>query len=491
MGLMRFRVFPTERITEEMVRQAYLSGFDRESWPVRVEVAGDTLILERSVSDSGNLHVPWLVEGHGRLTLASGSLMERIEPYLLPLEIARGTIVQVRNQFSEWQSLGLSVPEAVPAKISDAVGRFSLAAVSQDDLATSADHAEAALCLALDAGEMMVAAFTEQAMAVRHRSEGKLTSLLGADLSDILMDDHIAQQLLLTFNAAQTPLCWREIETTEGTYSWAISDKQIKWGRANGLKVLGGPLLMLDPHALPDWLYLFEGDFDNLLDFISGYVRKVVQRYRGKVDAWICAGRVNAVEALSISEQERLRLIARIVELVQSLDPETPALVSFDQPWAEYMRQEESDFPPLHFADALIRAGSGVSGLMLEINVGYSPGGSLLRHPLEFNRLLDIWSSFGLPLWLSLCAPSSDIEDPLAQHKTTVSPGVWSAAAQQAWVARFVSLSLVKTSVQGVLWNQLLDSHLHEFPNGGLFDERGQAKPVLSAFAAIRQAHLK
>ena len=34
MGLMRFRVFPTERITEQMVQQAYLSGIDRVSWPV-------------------------------------------------------------------------------------------------------------------------------------------------------------------------------------------------------------------------------------------------------------------------------------------------------------------------------------------------------------------------------------------------------------------------------------------------------------------------
>ena len=35
MGTMRFRVFPTERITGEMVQQAYLSGIDRVSWPVR------------------------------------------------------------------------------------------------------------------------------------------------------------------------------------------------------------------------------------------------------------------------------------------------------------------------------------------------------------------------------------------------------------------------------------------------------------------------
>ena len=40
MGLMRFRVFPTERITEEMVQQAYLSGIDRVSWPVRTSVEG-------------------------------------------------------------------------------------------------------------------------------------------------------------------------------------------------------------------------------------------------------------------------------------------------------------------------------------------------------------------------------------------------------------------------------------------------------------------
>ncbi len=40
MGLMRFRVFPTERITEQMVHQAYLSGIDRVSWPVWGSIEG-------------------------------------------------------------------------------------------------------------------------------------------------------------------------------------------------------------------------------------------------------------------------------------------------------------------------------------------------------------------------------------------------------------------------------------------------------------------
>ena len=181
--------------------------------------------------------------------------------------------------------------------------------------------------------------------------------------------------------------------------------------------------MLLDPRALPDWLYLFEDDFESVLDFVSAFVRAAVERYRGKVDYWICAGRVNTAEVLTLSEQERLRLVARTVELVRSLDPDTPALVSFDQPWAEYMRQRQSDFPPLHFADALVRAGLGLGGLMLEINVGYCPGGTLPRHALEFSRQLDTWSLLGLPLWLSVSAPSGDGDDPLAQRKAAAAGG--------------------------------------------------------------------
>jgi hypothetical protein len=491
MGSMRFRVSPPERITEHMVQQAYLSGFDRVSWPVQTTVEGDELILQRSVSDSGNLHVAWPVEGYGQLTLTSGSLIERDEPYLLPLELARGLLVEVRNQLAEWQAIGLTAPPAVQTNLAAAVEHFSWAAVTQDGPSTCAKHAEAALRAALAAGEMLVAAYSEQAISVRRRNDGKLSSFLAADLGDNLLDNYTARQFLLTFNAAELPIRWRSLETTEGHFSWSNTDKQIEWCRTHGLKVLAGPLLLLDPLALPDWLYLYEDDFESVLDFVTSFVRKAVERYRGKVDYWICAGRVNSSEVLALSEQARLRLVARTVELVCSLDPATPVLVSFDQPWAEYMRQRESDFPPLHFADALIRADLGLTGLMMEINVGQSPGGSLLRHPLEFNRLLDAWSLLGLPLWLSLSAPGAHHEDPLAQRTTTPPPGIWTTVTQQAWATRLIPLSLAKPMVQGVVWNQLRDSEPHDFPHAGLFDDRRHAKLLLRTLAAIRQTYLK
>jgi hypothetical protein len=417
--------------------------------------------------------------------------MERPEPYLLPLELARGTIAQVRNQLSEWQVIGLTAPDAVHARSAEAIGYFSQAAVVQDDLAASARWAEAALRAALDAGNLLAAAYVEQALAVRRRGGGKLATFLGADLGATLLDNYTARQYLLSFNAAEVPVCWRDSQTTEGNFSWTTSDAQVEWCRTHGLKVLAGPLLALDPRALPDWLYLFEDDFESVLDFVSAFIRAAVNRYRGKVDYWICAGRINAAESLSLSEQEKLRLVARSIELVRGLDPNTPALASFDQPWAEYMSRRESDFPPLHFADVLARAGLGLAGLMMEINLGYYPGGTLPRHPLEFNRQLDTWSLLGLPLWLSISAPSAHHDDPLAQRRIAILPGSWTAAAQQAWAARFVPLALAKPMVQGVVWNQLRDSVPHDFPHGGLFDERRQAKPALRTLAALRQTLLK
>jgi hypothetical protein len=491
MGTMRFRVFPTERIAGEMVQQAYLSGIDRISWPVRAEVDEEELILHRSVSDSANLHVPWPVEGRGPLTLVSGSLIERPEPYWLPLELARGTIVQIRNQLAEWQMIGLAVPEAVHAGLAGAVEQFSRAAVLQGDPSESMPLAEAALATALEAADLLAAAFAEQAIAARRRVEGKHFALLGADLGAALLDDYASRKVLHTFNAATVPISWRDSETTEGHFTWSVSDRQVEWCRAHGLKVLAGPLLLLDSRALPDWLSLYEDDFESVLDFVSAFIRAAVRRYRTKVDYWISAGRINDSEELGLSEQERLRLAARVVELIRLLDDETPVLMSFDQPWAEYMRQQRSDFPPLHFADALVRAGLDLAGLMLEMNVGYYPGGTLPRHPLEFSRQLDTWARLGLPLWLSVSAPSADGDDPLAQRKVALPPGSWTPEAQQAWAAQFVPLALAKPVMQGVIWNQLRDAQPHDFPHGGLFDADGRVKPALRTLATIRQKHLK
>lgn len=490
MGLMRFQL-PPDRITDQIVEQAYLSGIDRSAWPVHVSIENNMLLMHRTVSDSANLHILWNLEGGGQMMFKTGSLIEQDTPYLLPLEIARGTVSQLNDQLYEWKSIGLVVPEAVTDLITESIRQLSAAVMVIDDFTASARLAEKVLYTATEAGKKLAAVYTEQALTIRRRGGVKLPCYLAADLGSKKLDNTIARYFVMAFNAATVPLRWADIEAVEGHYDWTLSDKQIYWCHSHQLFVTAGPLLSFDMHALPHWLALWEGDFENLLVFFKDHIRMVVERYRGKVDTWICAASVNTAELLSLSDEEKLQLVAAAIDIVRVTDPKTPVVVSFDQPWAEYTSRREVDFPPLHFADALIRSDLGISGVMLDINVGYYPGGTLPRNPLEFSRQLDTWSMWGIPLWLSICAPSLCDADPMAHRNVKMPKDSWSPAAQQAWVARYVPLMLTKTGVQGIIWNQLRDTNPHTFPYGGLFDLRERPKPALRTLASLRKAVLK
>jgi hypothetical protein len=491
MGLMRFVVTPPQRITVEVLQQAYLSGVDRIAWQVDLSQQADQLVVRRAVSESGNLHIPWPVAGRGLLALSTASLMEQPRPYHLPLELARGTISQLGNQLAQWRTFGLAVPEKVARSFSEAIACFGRAAAGNGSLQESADLAEQAIGIALDAADLLVASYVDQAIAARRTAGGKLSVLLGGNLGAGLPDPAAAEQLLRWLGAAVVPICWRDIEPDQGTFHWDVCDRQIQWCKTHALKVCGGPLLELDPRSLPDWLFLYEDDFDNLFSCVMGFVRSAVTRYRGKADLWQCAGRLASAEVLSLSEEEKLRLAAGTIEVARSLDPKVPATVSFDQPWGEYLSRREMDLPPLYFADTLVRAGLELTAVTLEINVGYHPGGTLPRTPLEFSQHLDHWSLLGLPLLVSLTVPSADQEDPLARRRVRLPPGDWTAETQRGWVARYVPLILSKPLVQGVFWNQLFDSQPHDFPHGGLFDPHDRPKPALDTLAAIRQAYLQ
>ncbi len=490
MGLMRLTISPPDRITEEMARQAYLCGLDRVPWRGWNHWTPGELVVQRAVSESGNLHIPWPVEGHGVVTIATATLREREEPYRLPLELARGKIGQVRNQLAEWEMLGLAVPESVRRLLRDAIATLGIAVVGDQQSEASIAAAEKALRSALDAAVELAAAFAEQALAIR-RTSGKLNVLLGGDLGSTVLDDYVAGQYLQTFNAAIVPMVWREIEAREGEFLWDIADEQISWCKAQGLTVCAGPLVDLNPQSVPDWVPVSGNRFDNLCTSASEFIAAAVTRYRGKVDTWLAAGRVNTGEAFSLSEEDRVRLAARAVELTRALDAQAGIAISFDQPWAEYLARHGDDFPPLHFADALLRAELGLTCLALEVNMGYVPGGTLPRDPLEFNRQIDFWGLLGVPLYLVIAVPSSCQPDPLALSRVETLGENWTPAAQQTWVERHLPLFLAKPIVRGVFWNQIRDSEPHRFPHGGLFDLLRHPKPAIRLLASLRHAHLK
>jgi len=491
MGRMRFLIWPPDRIKSEIAQQAYLVGLDRIPWPCRVSWNQGELVMERNVSDSANLYIPWPVEGVGMLMVGTATLMEREEPYHLPLELARGKLGQVRNQLGEWEALGLVVPEELQRLISEGTRQLAEAALAPPGSEESTTAAERALRLAVEAAERLACCYADQALAVRRRSSPKFSTWLAIDLGPTFLDETTGTQLVQTFSAASVPICWHDVETTEGTYSWDAPDQLIAWSRKNRLPVMVGPLLQMDRRSLPDWIYLCEDDMEAFAAFAEEFVQAAVERYRGQVDLWIAAGRINTPAILSLSEEEKVQLTARMIQCIHSLDPQTPVVICIDQPWGEYLVHRELDFPPLHVADSLLRAQLGLRGLMLEMNLGYQPGGTFSRDLLEISRHLDHWAMLGAPLYISFCAPSNDQPDPLAHYANRRPPPGASPRTQQLWISRLVPLLLAKPYIQGIVWNHLRDFIPHDYPHGGLFDVRRSPKPALRTLAALRQAFLK
>lgn len=492
MGQLRLIVHDRDRIPPGGLEHVHMVGPDDLPWFGRAFFSGNQLVVERNESDSGRVFVPWRIDGAGQILIGTSTLMERDRPYLLEVELARGMVNSLRNQAAQWEMMGLTIPEDLRAKVLEGTVQFARASTMQNDGPTAASWAERALATTAGAMGRLATEYAEQALEARRGQARAITPWFGVHLGEGQPNASIARQLSSAFNMVSIPMSWRSIQRLEGRRDWEVADAQIQWAQQAGLRVCAGPLLELNDRGVPDWTYLWEGDLNSLLSFMLDHVRKVVERYRGRVHLWQVAARMTHGHALGLNEESRLQVAAKAINTVRQLDPTTPVVITFDQPWAEFLAIEHLDLAPLHFADALARADLGLSGVGLEINVSYHPGGSIHRGPLAISRLVDTWGLLELPLMVTLTVPSSSAADPQASSKIGVFNDAQeevSPETQRAWIEQYVPLLLAKNTVQIILWNQLSDAEPHYYPHGGLLDAENKPKPALEALRKIRQKY--
>ncbi len=497
MGLMRFHTPQRERVTREAVERSYITGLDCVPTQARKSWDGEgALRLEREIDESGCLHIPWEVDGYGTVLLSTASLMERVRPYHLPVELARGTINRLRTKTSVWQMAGLEVSAELASKLDSAVATFAQAATNQNQPALSSRLAEDAIRQSLDAMALLAQQYSRQVLESRHRSAGQLPTLLAGNLGGSTMPENLEPMFVAAFNAAAIPFNWRCAEPECDKDDWAETDRQLKLCLRHRLKILGGPLMRLDRSSLPGWVADRCRDFNWLSGCIARYISNAVKRYKGQVHLWHCSAAANVAAGLPLSDEQRLRLAVLAIETTRRCDPRTPVIVSFDQPWGEYMVETPYALPPMHFAEMMVRAELGLAGIGLELNLGYWPDGSLPRDLLEIGQLIDQWSQLGLPLIPMISIPSGCDVDPLASQATarpvrSVAGDCPSMDSQKRLIEQLLPMLTAKQSVQAIVWNQVFDSEDHRFAHGGLFDASSRPKPSLTSVIALRRDHLQ
>jgi hypothetical protein len=496
MGALKFRIHPPDRATRlPDLRKAYVSGLDRTPARSTVEVRQGLLVCYRESPESGRLHVPWPVAGFGMPFLTTATLAERAEPYDLAVELARGRLNDVRNQLADWVLMGLVSPPELDRLITDAQRAFARAATAGDDDGSATVAADASLVASCRAGEVLVESYTRQVLAKRTEFGARLPTLVECGLEADPKRSPWLAPALEAVNAARIACSWGKVAPTEGKYRWDEADAQLAWCRAAKLAACAGPLLDLRPAAMPDWLWLWEGDFDEIQGMAVDFVRQALGRYRGKVAVWHLISRPGSSEILGLSEEEQIRLTAKLLQVARQADPAAQLVVGFDRPWAEWLASGSFQLGPLHLADSLARADLGLGGVGLEIAPGFGAPGSHMRDLFDFSRLLDLYALINLPLHISFVLPSSTRPDQFADANIELELGQWpeppSEVLQRDLAARWVALAVAKPFVRSVCWSQLSDAAPHVYPHAGLFRADQTPKPVVAWLKSLRSEFLE
>ncbi len=484
MGLMRFLIHPASLMSDwPEVHRGFLSGVDGRVFGTRIEVEGNLVTCRRITSESGKFHVGWPIADFGRPITSTATLPEREEPYLLAVELARGKIVQLRNQASQWDVAGMRMPAAYRAPATEAHRLFAAAASSQDRPEEASRLANEALNQACRAADALTLSYAEQALAGRNQRNPRLPALLGCDLEGGPPPPDAQELFQKAFQACIIRCSWNDIESLEGEYFWDGVDQQLAWCEAQKMKFRAGPLIDLGPDGLPGWLANWEHDPLNLQSFVCDFVETALSRYMGRIRTWEIVARPNSGGALTLNEEQRLTLTARVLDIARQVDDDAQLLIRVDQPWGEYQARGQHRLSPIQMTDALIRSGIELAGVNLEIACGYLPRGSAPRDLLDVSRLIDLWSIMQVPLHITLACPSSLEPDPLANPDHEVDPHLWPEPANEArqakWLDQFLPLLMAKPAVASVTWSTFTDALPHEFPHAGLLRIDGHPKPSL------------
>ncbi len=469
---------------------SYICGIEGVPWYTSARLEGNRLTVQRDIDESGKLHLPWPIDGHGPMMQSTCSLRPSSKPYSLLVELARGACYNVRSQSDVWHRAGLRLEEAFTRNLDDATAAFIDASGSGDDLESQALQASRSINLLNAAAEELADAYSAQAISFRKQNESKIGTLVGAVVHCDSGEPRHGADYSSAFNSTSVRMSWGDIETDAGRFDYDRVDEVLGWSSSLGLRVIGGPLIDFHDRMMPHWLYLIEDNFETMLESVNQFVERTVKRYRGRVQIWNCASGLNTPGPIALNDEQVMRMAVSILQTVRRIDPQTPAIISFDQPFGEYLAHHRNGISPIHFADALARSGLGLAGLGLELRLGYASYGTLPRCTLQIGQMLDRWATLGMPVLVQLGIAADSTPDDLARRPTAMVPNGSDELAgdviQMRTAGALIRTLLAKQFVHAIVWEGWDDTVTHLLPHTGLLSSSGP-RPLLEYFKRLRR----
>ena len=139
------------------------------------------------------------------------------------------------------------------------------------------------------------------------------------------------------------------------------------------LPVRGGPLLNFGVRFVPDWMYIWENDFDTILEYAREHVQRCVRRYADRIHTWVAASGLHADNVFSLNFEQVMEITRMAAGTVKEAAPRAQVILDLTQPWGEYAIHNQRSIPPLLFADMAVQSGVPFDAFGLQFLFGFPP----------------------------------------------------------------------------------------------------------------------
>lgn len=361
-------------------------------------------VFSLRVGESGYLHMPWTTAGGRSVTLVSNTVLARVRPYALDVELARGTLGRVLNWWEEWKRLNWPVPPALALQLHEASGAFAEAVTSPHHPLQAAEYAARCLDWSLDALTQLTTLYVGALRQSAPKSAIHRHAVRFAELPLSLPQGDEADAFMRTFQGVWVAPRVTPETTSKGWRTAEEFDAPLHWnGDRFRTRILGPCVDFRDPRS-PD------------PSEVIARAKDWGARYHERVNLWYAAAGLDGLAGPQGDQTpERTHILQGVITGIRESDPGALVLVGIRDPWGRYLLDRPDDPPPVEMARHAFRAGLGISALGLEIGLGYSSTNPS-RDELAILNLIDFWSQFNVPLVIFLSPEAAGDRGPPADN---------------------------------------------------------------------------
>lgn len=476
-----FLWFPTNaEAPAPELRGAYLIGADGVPARGELRIEGGAIVCETRYTDAIGLSLLWPVKNSGLVQLETTRLPARETPYHLHIELARHRLLRISTKMEEWGLFDYPGMEELSQQIDMAREVFIGALQKVDDPLAAAKLADQALAMAIDASDRMCQFHAGVFLARRQQAGGFARHFLGVQLLPGATTSAHLSRAVEGFDFVRVPFVWRDIQPTEHGVQYEKLDTLIKASVKAGLSIRGGPLLNFGVRFVPDWMYIWENDYEAIAEFAREQIRRTVMRYATHTPSWIVAGGLHAENVFSFNLEQIMDLTRMAASVTKQIATRAQVILELTQPWGEYYARNQRSAPPLLYAEMAVQSGVPFDAFGLQFLFGLDSDGFHRRDLLQISSLIDRIANLGKPMHVTA------VGVPSKTGGNGVSGGCWSDQIQADWLASFMDVVLSRPFVESVCLESLADSANNLIPNDGVLRETLQPKPAFERLATVR-----